>query len=219
LIEASPYALTPIARARARLERTIAAHQPIGWQERRLMRSLADRLRAYEQQKARLVETEAKLKDAEKKARSRRLIEIGGLAEKAGLAEIPTAQLYGALLSLRGNMDNPKQLEQWATTGSRAMIEEGAARDENREPIVLTLPAKPVKEATALLRSSGFRYNNVFRHWEGFAQFETAEQLAAELGGEARRISSIPPVTQAHPSPSTTEPAARDPKAQSERAE
>jgi hypothetical protein len=49
-------------------------------------RSLAERLRAHEQQKARLAEQEAKLKDAGRKARTRRLIEAGGLirVEAAG---------------------------------------------------------------------------------------------------------------------------------------
>jgi hypothetical protein len=50
-----------------------------------MARSLAERLRAHEQQKARLAEQEAKLKDDERKARTRRLIQAGGLIEKAGL--------------------------------------------------------------------------------------------------------------------------------------
>ncbi len=51
-----------------------------------MARSLAERLRAHEQQKARLAEQEAKLKDAGRKARIRRLIEAGGLirVEAAG---------------------------------------------------------------------------------------------------------------------------------------
>jgi hypothetical protein len=63
--------------------------------------SLAERLRAHEQQKARLAEQEAKLKDDERKARTRRLIQAGGLIEKAGLLELEPNALYGALLSLR----------------------------------------------------------------------------------------------------------------------
>jgi hypothetical protein len=41
-----------------------------------LARSLAERLRTHEQQKARLAEQEAKLKDAGRKARTRHLIEL-----------------------------------------------------------------------------------------------------------------------------------------------
>ena len=48
-------------------------------------RTLADRLQSHAQQKARLAEREMLLKKAERKARTRRLIEAGGLVEKAGL--------------------------------------------------------------------------------------------------------------------------------------
>ncbi len=67
-----------------------------------MARSLAERLRAHEQQKARLAEQEAKLKADERKARTRQLIQAGGLIDKAGLLGFlePNA-LYGALLSLR----------------------------------------------------------------------------------------------------------------------
>ena len=47
-----------------------------------MARSLAERLRAHEQQKARLAEQEAKLKTAERKMRTRRLIEAGGLVSR-----------------------------------------------------------------------------------------------------------------------------------------
>jgi Conjugal transfer protein TraD len=53
-----------------------------------MARSLAERLRAHEQQKARLAEEAAKLKDAERRARTRQLIEAGGLIEKAGLLDL-----------------------------------------------------------------------------------------------------------------------------------
>ena len=65
-----------------------------------MARSLAERLRAHEQQKARLAEQEAKLKTAERKARTRRLIEAGGLVDKVGLLDLDSSTLYGALLSL-----------------------------------------------------------------------------------------------------------------------
>jgi hypothetical protein len=53
-----------------------------------MVRSLAERLRSHEQQKARLAEQEAKLKDAGRKARTRQLIEAGGLIEKVGLLDL-----------------------------------------------------------------------------------------------------------------------------------
>lgn len=157
------------------------------------MRSLAERVRAYEQQKARLAETEAKLKEAERRARVRRLIETGGLIEKAGLIDLPIEALYGALLSLRGGVDNTRQREQWAATGSQALAEEARTLDEGREPIVLTFPATLDKDTTAALREGGFRFNKVLRHWEGLARFEDAQQLAGAHGGVARKVGPSSP--------------------------
>ena len=62
-----------------------------------MARSLAERLRAHEQQKAKLAEQEAKLKDAERKARTRRLIEAGGLVEKACLLDLDPNALYAVV--------------------------------------------------------------------------------------------------------------------------
>lgn len=155
------------------------------------MRSLADRMRAYEQQKARLAETEAKLKEAERRARTRRLIEIGGLVEKASLSELSNEALFGALLSLRSGAGTAKQREQWAAVGSEALAEDAQACDSGAEPIVLTFPSAIDKDAASILRTNGFRYNKVLRHWEGLADFDDARALAASHGGTARKV--LPP--------------------------
>jgi hypothetical protein len=163
-----------------------------------MVRSLAERLRAHEQQKARLAEQEAKLKDAGRKARTRRLIEAGGLVEKVGLLDLDPNALYGALLSLRDGSSNAKQVEQWATLGGRTFAREARARDEGKEPVVLTFPAALAKDATAPLRTAGFRFNKVFQHWEGLARFEEAQLLAGTHGGTARRITPLPAPDKLH---------------------
>lgn len=156
-----------------------------------MVRSLAERLRAHEQQKARLAEQEAKLKDAERKARTRRLIEAGGLVEKAGLLTLDANALYGALLSLRDGADDKNQVEKWTALGGRAFAREAKQRDEGKEAIVLTFPAPLVREATTALRGAGFRFNKVLQHWEGLARLDEAEKLAATYGGTTRRVASV----------------------------
>jgi hypothetical protein len=153
-----------------------------------MVRSLAERLHAHEQQKARLAEQEAKLKTAERKARTRRLIEAGGLIDKAGLLDFEANALYGALLSLRDGAGNKKQVEQWAALGGRAFAREARQRDEGKEPIVLTFPGALDREITTTLRAAGFRFNKVLQHWEGLARHDDAEELAKAHGGTLRRI-------------------------------
>src|ERR1700712_948893 len=89
-----------------------------------MARTLAERLRAHEQSKARLAEAEAKIKLAERKQRTRRLVEAGALVEKVGLLELDSNALYGALLSLRDGAADKKQVDQWAILGGRSFARE-----------------------------------------------------------------------------------------------
>jgi hypothetical protein len=161
-----------------------------------MVRSLAERLRAHEQQKAKLAEQEAKLKQAERKARTRRLIEAGGLVEKVGLIGLDTNALYGALLSLRDGVDDAKKVEQWTALGGRSFLREDRARGDGKEPVVLAFPNALTKDATAPLRAAGFRYNKMLQHWEGLARFEEAQLLAGPHGGTARRANTLPAAHQ-----------------------
>ena len=155
-----------------------------------MARTLAERLRAHEQSKARLAEAEAKLKLDERKQRTRRLVEAGALVEKTGLLELDSNALYGALLSLRDGVDDKKQVEQWTAIGGRTFLREARARDEGKEPMLLVFDAVLPKDVTTALRKAGFRYSRVLQHWEGLARFDDASTLAEAHGGIARRVSA-----------------------------
>ena len=158
-----------------------------------MARSLAERLRAHEQQKARLAEQEAKLKADERKARTRHLIQAGGLVDKAGLLELEPNALYGALLSLRDGAGDPEQIRQWAALGGRTFAREARLAEEGKEPIVLAFPAALGRDAAIALRGAGFRFNKLLQHWEGLARFDEAEALAATHGGTVRRVATVGP--------------------------
>jgi conjugative transfer protein TraD len=164
-----------------------------------MARSLAERLRAHEQQKAKLAEQEARLKDAERRARTRRLIEAGGLVDKAGLIDLDANALYGALLSLRDRAGDKDQLGKWTALGGRAFDREARLRDEGKEAVVLTFPAALAKDITAMLRQAGFRFSKVMQHWEGLARFAEAESLAKAHGGTARRVAATASAPQSNP--------------------
>jgi hypothetical protein len=159
-----------------------------------MARSLAERIRAHEQHKARLAEQEAKLKDAERRVRTRRLIQAGGLVDKAGLLDLDSNALYGALLSLRDGVGDSQQVGRWAALGGRAFAREAHLEDEGKEAIVLAFPAALAREATTTLRAAGFRFNKLLQHWEGRARFADAEALANAHRGAVRRVAAAFPV-------------------------
>ena len=153
-----------------------------------MARTLSERLRAHEQQKARLAEAEAKLKLDERKQRTRRLVEAGALVDKSGLLDLDSNALYGALLSLRDGADDKVQVEKWAALGGRTFDREARARDEGKQPVLLRFSAPLSKDVTTTLRRAGFRYSNVLQHWEGLARFDEASTLAETHGGTARCV-------------------------------
>ncbi len=71
-----------------------------------------------EQKKAQIITEEARLKIQERKARTRRLIEIGGLVVKAKLDDLPTNSLLGAFVSLKEKLIQiPNIQDQWTKIG------------------------------------------------------------------------------------------------------
>jgi len=162
-----------------------------------MARSLTERQRAHEQQKARLAEQEAKLKADERKARTRQLIQAGGLVDKAGLLDHDPNALYGALLSRKDGAADTQQIDRWAMLGGRAFAREARLAEEGREAIVLAFPVPLDRDATTALRGAGFRFNKLLKHWEGLARFDEASALAAAHGGAARRTTPAVPFSAA----------------------
>jgi len=155
--------------------------------------TLAERMTRLEQQKNRISQAETKLKLEERKARTRRLIESGGLVEKAGLIDLEPNTLYGALLSIKSLADDADRIANWKIEGGRAFDREAKARDEGKVPLVITLPGSQPMTVTTRLRRAGLRFSKVFQHWEGLARVDEAEGLAAELGGTVKRVGSPEP--------------------------
>ncbi len=150
--------------------------------------SLAERMSRLEQQKARLASEEAKIKNDERKARTRRLIEAGGLVEKAGLLELEPNALYGALLSLSAGAKDSARVAEWARAGGHIFDREAKARDAGREPLTVTFAAVLPTPFTTQLRAAGLRWNRVLHHWEGLADHAAVAALAAEHDGKIQRI-------------------------------
>lgn len=76
--------------------------------------NLIERRKKYIDQRInKLKEMQASLNTQERKNRTRRLIELGGLISKAGLYDWDTNTLFGALLSIKEKEDDHLQVEAW----------------------------------------------------------------------------------------------------------
>jgi hypothetical protein len=150
--------------------------------------TLAERMTRLDQQKARIAEQEAKLKNDERKQRMRRLIEAGGLIEKAGLIDLGANALYGALLSLGVSARNSNQVDTWAKAGDKNFTREAKARDAGKEPLIVTFATAQTTPLATRLRALGLRWNKVLEHWEGVADHAEVAEVAGENAGALRRV-------------------------------
>jgi hypothetical protein len=128
------------------------------------MNNVEEQKKKLEQKKNRLVAEETKLKLKERKARTRHLIEHGGLIAKAELSHLNSNALYGALLSLKDQLENnPEIKDAWIIKGDQVFTTE----QKLLTPVILTFESQPEKETRDQIRSLGLRWNKFRKEWYG----------------------------------------------------
>ena len=128
------------------------------------MTNIETQKKKLQQKKNRIAIEETRLRLKERKARTRHLIKNGGLIAKAGLDHFPTNALYGALISLKQQLDNNQQImAAWVIKGDKAFNKE----QKNSTPVILKFAAEPIKEVRNSIRSLGMRFNRFRSEWYG----------------------------------------------------
>lgn len=129
-----------------------------------------------EQKKNRLAMEETKLKLKERKARTRHLIEIGGLVTKAGLDTLASNTLYGALLSLTEQLNHNGDIKlQWTKIGKTYFEQE----QNITKPVILTFDNQPDKDIRDKIRKLGLRWNRFRSEWYG--NIKNIDELKTQL--------------------------------------
>jgi len=144
-----------------------------------------------EQKKSRLIMEEVKLKLQERKQRTRQLIELGGLVVKAGLDNLDSNTLYGAMLFLKSSMQGNEQIiKSWTQTGSAAFEVE----EKTRHAVILTFQHVPEQAIRDAIRQYGLRWNALRQEWGGYVM--ELQALKDLLGDMQHKIELINAVTQ-----------------------
>ncbi|HUX80576.1 MAG TPA: conjugal transfer protein TraD [Alphaproteobacteria bacterium] len=86
--------------------------------------NLIEKRKKLEQRKNRLKQLEASLNVQERKNRTRRLIELGGLVSKAQLENWNANALLGGLLFLKEKESDAQQMDTWIHKGGVAFSSE-----------------------------------------------------------------------------------------------
>jgi len=133
----------------------------------------------------RLKEQESRIKNFERKTRTRRLIEIGGLVVKANLDSLTSNELYGALLEIADKAKDAAKLKTWEEKGGKAFFHEGK---QNGEPIIVKFTEKPDNQIRKVLREHGLKWNSLRQEWEGFADYHALKSIIESIGGSIHKL-------------------------------
>lgn len=141
------------------------------------MTTVEEQKNILEQKKNRLILQEARLKNKERKMRTRRLIEIGGLAVKADIDYLPNNTLYGAFLSLANQLkkEGAELKNAWTKIGADAFEQE----NKERIAVVVKFEVEPTLEIRQSIRSYGLKYNRIRKEWYGY--IEDLQTLKAQI--------------------------------------
>ena len=133
----------------------------------------------------RLKEQEARIKNIERKTRTKRLIEIGWLVAKANLDSLTSNELYGALLEISDKAKDTTKIKVWEEKGGKTFFRE---TKQNGEPIIVKFTEKPDNETRKILREHGLKWNSLRQEWEGIADYLAIKSMVENINGSIRKL-------------------------------
>ena len=107
---------------------------------------------ALKLKKSRIEHQERLLKLRERKNRTRILIEIGGIASKAGIDHLNTNTLLGAFLEIKEKEQEEGMIKRWTKRGAESF---DLDREKNGEPLIVTFNEEPEKKIKTQIRQEG----------------------------------------------------------------
>jgi len=149
------------------------------------MNELEKKKEALKLKKSRIEHQERLLKLKERKNRTRLLIEVGGVASKAGIDHLNTNTLLGAFLEIKEKEQEEGLIKRWTKKGAEAL---DLDKKKNGEPLIVTFAEEPEKKIKNEIRQAGLRWNRFRKEWQGFAKRATLEKL---LKGTEHQIQEL----------------------------
>ena len=129
--------------------------------------------------KAGLEKKEQRMKALERKARTRKLIELGGLVEKAGLEDVDPNILFGAIQEIKERFSDEKTMASWRERGGLAL---GSLSKNSLDRLIISFPETPTVEMKNVLREKRFKWNRWRKEWYGTGKKEEVDAIVSGCG-------------------------------------
>ncbi len=151
--------------------------------------SLAEKIALNKQRKERVQQREARLKKEEQQERMRRLIELGSLAEKAGIHHLSASALFRCFTNIANDSSDPVKVAAWESEGQKLLAP--ATKPLSLAEVRFADKSKLTAETKDTLRQLGFRENRLRESWEGRVQFDEASTVVIAAGGKIAKINDV----------------------------
>lgn len=129
-----------------------------------------------EAKKNKLMQLKSHVKIMERKTRTCRLIELGGLVAKVGLEDLESNTLLGGLLHLKQLVTDSKTREEFAHQGGKAFAKE----NQNKSPVIVKFDEKPDEETRNKMRVLGLKWNAIRSEWQGYVDVKVLGDIIEE---------------------------------------
>jgi len=128
------------------------------------------------------------LKEKQRKARTRKMIELGALVEKAGISDLDSPTLLGAFQELKQKSSQKHVVEEWKKTGESLLV---LSIQESLKPLILTLGQEPGPEDRAALKTLKFKWNPFRKEWHGMGIYNEIQEKFKHLSPHIEQVNDF----------------------------
>lgn len=147
---------------------------------------LERKIQQLAEKKARLGKQEKLLRLKEKKLKTRRSIEIGKLAEKAGIDQLDSPTLLGAFLEIKERSVVAEARDLWIERASK--FKQPVEQDE-AQGLIISFPSPISDEIKTRLKQLRFWNHEHRKEWYGYGR---RDEIAKALEGADPKIEMAP---------------------------
>lgn len=138
---------------------------------------IIDRMKKLAEKRAKIDYKEKLLKEKVRKQKTKRLIEIGNVASRFGIADFDNDILIGAFAEMQERSHDDEVMERWKKKGI-------SSSETSLHPLLISFGKTPSEELKRVLKNKRFKWNSIRKEWQGYGIKEEVEKLIEEFNGK-----------------------------------
>lgn len=142
---------------------------------------LLDKIKKLAEKRTKLDYKERQLREKSRKQEIRKLIEIGNMASKCGIADFDKETLMGAFSEVMERSQLPDIKNEWKKKGS-------ILSETSLTPLLVSFKKDPNEELLRTLKDKRFKWNNFRKEWQGYGVEEEIAKLVKESHGKVEVV-------------------------------